>query len=139
MGGTAITDLEPLRGMSLTSLWIFDTKVSDLRPLDGMPIHLLHLSGTKVKDLSVVRGMPLSYLRLHNCNELTDVSPLADRKELSSATLPPNARNFEFLRAFPRLERLSFAEDQKSYEPDRTAAEFWKEYDAKPKTDDPKS
>jgi Leucine-rich repeat (LRR) protein len=107
LGGTAIADLQPLRGMSLKSLWIFDTEVSDLRPLEGMPIHLLHLSGTKVKDLSVVHGMPLTYLRLHNCNELTDISPLADCKELNTATLPPNARNFEFLRALRRTARSS--------------------------------
>ncbi len=46
----------------------------------------------------------------------------------------PNAKSFEFLRSFLKLERLSFVENQTSYEPDKTATEFWREYDEKNKT-----
>jgi hypothetical protein len=91
------------------------------------------LGDTDVKNLSALRGMPLTYLRLHGCPELTDISPLSDCKELQSVTLPPNATNIECLRALPSLERLSFAEEQPDNEPDKTAAEFWKDYDAKKK------
>ena len=50
----------------------------------------------------------------------------------ASGRQPTNAQDVEFLRAFPKLERLSFNPDPKmSYLPDKTAAEFWKEYDAK--------
>ena len=44
---------------------------------------------------------------------LTDLSPLADAKELMAVTLPPNAKNFEFLRSFPKLERISFQETER--------------------------
>jgi eukaryotic-like serine/threonine-protein kinase len=133
IGGTAVTDLEPLRGMALVSFLMYDTKIADLSPLTGMPLHSLHLGGSKVKDLSVLRGMPLTYLRLHTCSELIDVSPLADCKALQSLTLSPNATNIESLRTLPQLERIGFMEDHLSYQPDETAEEFWKDYDAKKK------
>ncbi len=129
LGRTAVTDLEPLRGMPLTKLTLWYTPVADLRPLEGMPLRTLHLQATKVKDLSVLRGMPLTSLRLHDCPELTDLSPLQELKELTELTLPPQAKNLEFLRTFPKLERLGFKQ-KLSYSPDKTAAEFWKEYDA---------
>ncbi|MEO8351025.1 MAG: hypothetical protein ABI680_04800 [Chthoniobacteraceae bacterium] len=131
LGGTAITNLQPLRGMALKYLRIFNTKVTDLSPLKGIPLHSLHMSGTKVTDLSPLRGMPLRNLKLHECPNLIDLSPLADCKGLKSLTLPPNAKNIEFLRTLPNLERLSFKEERKGWMPDKTAAEFWREYDAK--------
>ncbi|MDA0921754.1 MAG: hypothetical protein O2945_22020 [Planctomycetota bacterium] len=135
LGNTAVTDLESLRGMSLTLLQIFNTTVTDLSPLHGMPLDYLHISGTKVTDLAPLRGMPLTSLRLHACTELTGVSPLADCKELKQVTLPPNAKDIESLRTMPKLERLSFKQDNRPgfYAPSQTAEEFWKEYDAKKK------
>jgi hypothetical protein len=57
---------------------------------------------------------------------------LAECKELKDVTLPPDAKNIEVLRALPKLERIGFGEDpQNSYRSDQTAAEFWREYDAK--------
>ena len=130
IGGTAVADLAPLQGMALKSLWMFNTQVTDLRPLKGMPIDKLHLSGTRVQDLSALRGMPLTFLRLHNCAEIEDISPLADCQGLQDVTLPPNAKNVEPLRGLSNIARLSFVEDQATYEPDKTAAEFWKDHDA---------
>jgi Leucine-rich repeat (LRR) protein len=127
LGGTAITDLEMLRGMPLTSLWIYNTKFTDLRPLEGMPIRYLNMFGSKVKDLSPLRGMPLTDLKLHGCNDITDLSPLADCKELGSLTLPPNVKNIDLVRAFPKLLRLDFSDA--SGRPPRPAAEFWQAYD----------
>ena len=130
-GNTAVSDLTPLRGMTLKRLSLYNTKVSDLSPLQGMPLDRLHLSGTKVTDLSVLRGMPLTLLRLHDCTEASDLSPLVGNTTLKQVTLPPNAKNFEFLRNLPNLERLGFTEDSKTRLPDKTAAEFWQEFDAK--------
>ena len=88
------------------------------------------MNATPVADLSPLRGLRLTSLRLHGCEQLTDLSPLADCKELNHLTLPPNAKDIEFLRTLPNLARLSFAEDKKDASiPDKTAAEFWKEYD----------
>ena len=132
LNSTAVSDLTPLRGMPLRKLAIFNTKVADLSPLEGMQLDYLNLTATKVADLSLLRGMPLVSLRLNDCLELTDLSPLEGATTLTQLSLPPNATNFEFLRAFPKLECLSFKGDpSNSYRPDKTAAEFWQEYDAK--------
>ncbi|HUQ69696.1 MAG TPA: hypothetical protein VM165_09245, partial [Planctomycetaceae bacterium] len=70
--------------------------------------------------------------RLMGCKEITDLSPLEDCKELQNIQLPPNATNIEFLRAFPKLTRIGFRSDPKTtWLADKTAAEFWQEYDAK--------
>jgi Leucine-rich repeat (LRR) protein len=131
LGNTAIKDLSPLRGMKLRRLFIFGTKVSDLGPLKEMPLTEFHAAGAPISDISAFRGMPLTGLRLHGCKNLTDLSPLADSNDLRELTIPPGARNFEFLRALPKLERLSYAETtSKGGPPSMTAEEFWKEYDA---------
>jgi hypothetical protein len=76
---TAVADLTPLPGMTLKRRSLFDTKVVDL----------------KVADVSALRGMPLKSLRLHNCAELIDLSPLAECKELEEVPLRPNATNID--------------------------------------------
>ena len=113
--------------MPLKQLILAGTKVTDLSPLAGMPLEMLHLGGTKVTDLSSLRGMPLVELRLYGCTELTNLAPLAEAKQLTSVTLPPKAKDIEFLRSLPKLAQLSFQVTNGS--PDRTAAAFWKEYD----------
>jgi len=120
--------------MPLKELSLFGSKVADLGPLKGMPLEVVTVSGTKVADISPLRGMPLKRLRLHDCPELTDLSPLADCMELREITLPPDARNIESLRTLPKLERIGFREDPENrYLPDMATAEFWQEYDAKKK------
>jgi eukaryotic-like serine/threonine-protein kinase len=131
LGNCPVSDLVPLRGMAIKRLAFPNTKVTDLSPLQGMPLNHLDLAVTDVTDLSAARGMPLTSLWLHDCPNLTDLSPLRESKTLTALTLPPNAGNIEFLRAFPKLERLSFK--SKDFRPVQTAAEFWKEYDAKRK------
>jgi hypothetical protein len=64
------------------------------------------VSGTKVTDLAAAREMPLTKLCLHGCTELTDLSPPADCPALENFTLPPDAKDIEFLRTDPKLERL---------------------------------
>jgi Leucine-rich repeat (LRR) protein len=131
LGGTPVSDLSPLRGMNLKKLYLEDTMVTDLSPLQGLLLDSLKVSGTRVADLSPLRGMPLQHLRLHQCPDIADLSPLKDITTLQKLTLPAQAKDFEFLRAFPELERLSFTEDPKALVPDRTAEKFWEEYDAR--------
>jgi len=57
--------------------------------------------------------------------------PLANCKERSNLIFPPNAKPIEFLRALPKLESIGFGFDPKTFLPDQTAVEFWKEYDAR--------
>jgi len=106
-----------------------------LSPLKGMPLESLNVSGTKVADLTALRGLPLLFLRLHQCPNIVDLSPLKSCTTLLRLTLPTQAKDFEFLRNFPKLELLSFTEDSTLQfpVPDRTAVKFWEEYDAKKK------
>lgn len=129
LGGTRVSDLSPLKGMPLTFLRIFGTKVTDLSPLAGMPLTYLQMSGTAVKDISVLRGMPLVSLFLQVCPELTNIEPLTACSSLKDVTLPPNAEDVIALRPLTGLKRLSYTEDRKIWAPDKTAAQFWQEYD----------
>ncbi len=126
LGNTSVTDLSPLRGMPLTELSLYTTQVKDISPLNGMQIKRLRLNGTLVSDLTPLRGMPLTDLELQSCKQVTDLSPLADAKELANLVLPPNAKEIEFLHTLPRLQRISFREDPNNgWLPDMTADQFW--------------
>jgi serine/threonine protein kinase/Leucine-rich repeat (LRR) protein/Flp pilus assembly protein TadD len=72
---TQVNDLSPLKGMQLTFLICAQTKVTDLSPLKGMPLRSLHCSATQVSDLSPLKGMPLASL---DCayTPVSDLSPL---------------------------------------------------------------
>ncbi|HEY3969633.1 MAG TPA: SUMF1/EgtB/PvdO family nonheme iron enzyme [Planctomycetaceae bacterium] len=95
-GGSSVSDLTPLRGMRLTSLFCVATPVSDLRPLIGMPLTdlkcprtpidnlsplkemkltILHLSQTRVTNLSPLTGMPLEELSVWK-SPVSDLAPL---------------------------------------------------------------
>ena len=130
LGGTIVSNLAPLQGMKLKHLLLFRTDVSDLEPLRRMPIERLNLAKTKVADLAPLRGAPLISLRLHGCTQIRDLSPLAELTTLKELTLPPNATNVAVLRASPSLERVSYEENGKTFLPTKTAAEFWRDFDA---------
>jgi hypothetical protein len=75
--------------------------------------------------------MPINDLRLDDCPNLADLSPLAGDKELSILTLPPNATDVEFLRSMPSLTYLGYSTDPGNrWLPDKTAAQFWSDYDS---------
>ena len=73
--GTKVADLSPLRGMKLKSLSCFSTRISDLSPLRGMKLTRLNCAGSYVSDLSPLRGMPLLEL-ICNDTYVSDLSPL---------------------------------------------------------------
>jgi hypothetical protein len=128
---TSVSDLTPLRGSALTMLNLSNSPVADLSPLQGLPIAKLYLRNTLVTDLTTLREMPLTALFLANCKLLTDLSPIEDCKGLTMLTLPPRAKDIEFLRTLPKVERISFKEALTNPSlPTQTTAEFWKEYDA---------
>jgi Leucine-rich repeat (LRR) protein len=76
---TQVSDLSPLKGMKLTVLHCEKTPVSDLSPLKRMKLTRLECGGTQVSDLSPLEGMPLTEL---NCEhtQVSDLSPLRDMK-----------------------------------------------------------
>lgn len=59
-----ISSLEPLRGMPLASLNIMGTRVARLEPLAGMPLHVVVTEDSPVEDLEPLRGMPISLLNV---------------------------------------------------------------------------
>ena len=126
---TAVADLTPLRGMHLKWLRLAGTKVADLSPLTGMPLESLQISGTPVTDLSPLRGMPLKLLNMTGCTGITNLEPLKEITTFQTVILPPNAKDFGFLRNETNLERLSFKYDSATKGPAQTAAEFWAQQD----------
>jgi serine/threonine protein kinase len=125
IGSVQVTSLEPLRGMPLTRLVVRYVNVTDLGPLAASPIADLHLHHLDIADISPLRSLPLRVLRLNDCPLLFDVSPLKECRSLEQLVLPSNARDIEFLRAFPNLREISFTDQL------MPAEEFWKAYDAR--------
>jgi hypothetical protein len=71
-------------------------------------------------------------VRSHNYLVLTDLSPFTDATALTTLTLPRNAKDIEFLRVFPKLERIGYRDDPKNGYPSRQDHRgIWNEYDAK--------
>lgn len=70
-----LSDLSPLRGLSLKSIEFKSTAVADLSPLKGMSLEILHCGYSKVSDFSPVAGMPLTVL-ICGSEMLEDLSPV---------------------------------------------------------------
>jgi Leucine-rich repeat (LRR) protein len=106
ISNTAITDLDPLRGMQLEEFAAADcslsdleplkeaklqvadlsmTRVANLSPLRGMPLRELRVPGTRVRDIAALRRSKLQRLDLHR-TQVTDLSPLAG-SQLQSLTV----------------------------------------------------
>jgi internalin A len=79
LADSGVTDIAPLKGLSLRILDMHGLPVSDISVLEGMPLKLLALSETPVSDISVLKGMPLEELYLMN-SKVVDLSPLSDSK-----------------------------------------------------------
>jgi serine/threonine protein kinase len=73
---TQVADLEPLRGMPLVLLNCGWTRVADLSPLKGMKLHTLTAQATRVSDLTPLQGMPMGWLDLYQAREVTDLGQL---------------------------------------------------------------
>jgi hypothetical protein len=57
------------------------------------------------------------------------LGPLTNATTLRTIILPPNAKNFQFLRHFENIKRISFTYDPDLKGPAQTADEFWAEQD----------
>jgi serine/threonine protein kinase/Leucine-rich repeat (LRR) protein len=75
-GKGRLSDLSPLQGMSLTSLYFPGTQVADLAPLRGMPLTGLLCTGSPISDLSPLEGMRLRSLHFQNAGQISDLTPL---------------------------------------------------------------
>ncbi len=155
---SSVTDLSPLAGAPLNSLYLGNTKVTDLAPLANVStlniLSLPSLAGNKVLDLTplaklqltalhlpqkftglaAVRGQPLRVISMSGSIG-ADVSLLAEFPTLEDILLPSEAKNVELLRSLPSLKYISTRASSNNWRdhPAQTAADFWKEYDAKQK------
>ena len=80
-----IKDLEPLKGMPITSLSMAYNQIASLEPLRGMRLAMLNCMGNPITKLDPLRGMPLSVLVCEGC-PLSSLEPLKD--------MPLNLLNF---------------------------------------------
>ncbi len=70
-----IDSLEPLRGLSLTSLVCPHNRITSLEPLRGMPLMTLNCIGNPITSLEPLRGAPLNILVCEGC-PFTSLEPL---------------------------------------------------------------
>lgn len=70
-----LSDLSPLRGLALESLYCICSPVFDLSPLKGMPLKAINVERTSVSDLGPLQGMPLTSVNFYIC-PVSDLTPL---------------------------------------------------------------
>jgi Leucine-rich repeat (LRR) protein len=128
-----LSDLAPLTGAPLAHLHVTSAAISDLSPLRGAPLKTLYIPNTSVRDLSPLRGAPLERLWISR-TQITDASALLEFPQLKEILLPAGAKNVEALKKLSKLARISFnGSCPGGAVPAQTAADFWKEFEAKQK------
>ena len=60
---------------------------------------------------------------------ITNLDALKGMNLLQGVILPPNAKDFEFLRDMTNILRISYKYDPVNKGPAQSAAEFWAEFD----------
>ena len=129
LGNSGVNDLSFLHGLPISLLSIYNTKVTDLTPLRGLPLKRLNAFMCPITDLEPLRGLPLTDIDLRSA-PVASLAPLLDCPALETIVLPRGARDIEILRRLPHLRLLSYEVDQTKL-PNKTAGQFWIEYEAK--------
>lgn len=121
----AIQDLEPLRGMPLELLNLDHcAEVRDLAPLQGMPLNYVSLGYTGIQNLDVFRGMSLKHLAVQQTG-VTDLTPLEGMKlEIFLFTPKSITAGLEVLRSAKSLGQIGL-----DYEDFTNPTDFWTRYD----------
>ena len=120
-----IQDLEPLRGMPLELLALDRcAKVRDLSPLQGMPLINVSLGYTGLQSLEVFRGLPLKHLTVQHTG-VTDLTPL-EGLELQTFLFTPKSitAGLDVLRKMKSLNQIGL-----DYEDYTNPTDFWARYD----------
>ncbi|MFO0919771.1 MAG: leucine-rich repeat domain-containing protein [Planctomycetaceae bacterium] len=146
-GKGKLSDLSPLRGMQVKSLFCTDTPIVDLSPLQDLPLltqffcqgtsvvdlsplSKLRLtrfdcSRTPINDLSTLKGMPLTGL-FCEATAVADLSPLEGMNLIEIQITPKNInRSIGVIRSMKSLKSIGTSYTDK-FSPD----EFWRKYDA---------
>jgi hypothetical protein len=149
VGGGTVQDLSPLRGMPLKKL---DVTSSDFSPLAGMKLQSLTLTFPRASDLSTLRdltvdnldtayspvsdlkplaGLRVKVVRLPNCAQLRDLSPLLACTELEELIAMNCPGTIGPLRAHKTLKVISYSHPGVPGFVALPVKLFWKAYDAK--------
>ncbi len=114
--GNDITDLSPLgQCQRMLDLYIGDNPVQDLSPLaQCRALRTLCAGATRVSDLDAVARIPkLEYLRIMDCPELTDLSPLRSMDWLVCLFLRPvHRQDMDLIGSLTGLEQLYLWADE---------------------------
>lgn len=125
---TKVSDMSALKGMKLTSITLAGHKISDISFLKGMQLKTIDLTwAVKLRDISCLKNTASLKKIYLDFTKVTDLSPLK-KMQLEEIGLPNKARDIEFLRNMKSLKTINKI----------SAADFWKEYDAKKKAKDKK-
>lgn len=100
-----VSDLEPVRGIPLRTLYCQSNHITSLEPLRGMPLVSLNCSGNPVGSLDPLQGMPLSTLICEGCG-VGSFEPLRGMALTMLVAGGNPARSLEPLRGMP-LTNLS--------------------------------
>jgi hypothetical protein len=120
------TDFSPIAACTnLESIDAAGTAMTNLNVVRGRKLHVALLSYAKITDVSALAGMPLERVTLAG-TAVTDLRPLLQCPTLVELVLPSGARDVSALRSLPRLTRLSFEEDGGLSK--QAASDFWLEY-----------
>ena len=76
-----------MKGLKLSPLGISDVPVTDLGPITGMNLFSLFLSGTRVADISPLKDMPISTLGFDPENILKGMDDVRRLKSLKTVVL----------------------------------------------------
>lgn len=99
--GGRLSDLSPLKGMTLTYFTCYNNPVSDLSPFTGMAtLRDLQCGYTGVKDLSPLNGMSLTNLSCYG-TRVSSLSPLIGMKLLTLNISNTPISDFSPLREMP--------------------------------------
>jgi internalin A len=113
LGGNQIADITPLAGMTkLDFLCIFNCQATDYSTLKNFTsLRVLYISWSTIADLSVLSGLTgLEDIKLDNCSQVSNVTPLAGLPKLKKLALTATAvTDFSPLKAiYPNLTEKDF-------------------------------
>ncbi|MHA3774720.1 protein kinase domain-containing protein [Verrucomicrobiota bacterium sgz303538] len=100
---TKVTNLSPLRGLPLHTLYLSRLEIHDLSPLRAMPLENLSISHLPATNLSALEGMPLKHLEADSI-AASDFSPLANLPLRSLSLRSTRPLSLEFVRRMPLKE-----------------------------------
>lgn len=127
--GTKVKNVQALAGAPLNTLWLVGTAVSDISPLAQTTPVSLDIQDTQVSDLSPLTGMT-SLKRLNIAGaQVTDLSPIKDLSLERLLFTPAKVEaQLDLVRSMSSLQEVG-----ESFELKTNPAQFWSEYDAKPR------